>query len=66
MPMVESPGRNRLTEIFNIYGIEQMINGPTRVTATSNTLIDQCLTNASCHIVKSGVINLSINEELGH
>ena len=62
MSMAESPGRNRLTEIFDIYGIEQMIHEATRITATSSTLIDLCFTNTSCHIVKSGVINLSISD----
>ena len=62
MSMAESPGRNRLTEVFDIYGIEQMIHEATRITATSSNLIDLCLTNTTCHIVKSGVINLSISD----
>ena len=57
-----SSSRNRVTDIFNIYGIQQLINEATRITATTNTLIDLCLTNAPCNVVKSGVIHLSISD----
>ncbi len=39
-----SPNRAKLVEIFDIYGLEQMIKEPTRVTAKSSTLIDLCIT----------------------
>ena len=54
-----SPNRNRLTDIFDIYGMQQLIN---EATTTTNTLIDLCLTNAPCNVVKSGVIHLSVSD----
>ena len=62
IPTTESPGRHRLREILNIYDVEQLTDEPTRVTATSSTLIDLCLTNTPADIVKSGVIHLSISD----
>ena len=35
-----------LTNVFDIYGLRQLITEPTRVTPTSQTLIDLCITNA--------------------
>jgi spore coat polysaccharide biosynthesis predicted glycosyltransferase SpsG len=37
--------KNKEKEILDIYDVEQLINEPTRITATSSTLIDLCLTN---------------------
>ena len=36
---------SNLTNIFDIYGLSQMISEPTRITSTSRTLIDLCITN---------------------
>jgi hypothetical protein len=44
-PTTESPSKNKVKEILDIYDVEQLINEPTRITATSSTLIDLCLTN---------------------
>ena len=49
----ESPTKNKLKEILDIYGIEQLINQPTRITISSRTLIDLCLTNTPTHTVKT-------------
>ena len=38
-----SPNRDKITEIFDIYGQEQMINEPTRITDKSSTVIDLCI-----------------------
>ena len=35
-----------LTNILNIYGLSQLISEPTRITRTSSTLIDLCITNS--------------------
>ena len=51
-----------LTEIFDIYGLEQLINEPTRITAKSSTLIDLCITSAPTNVVTSGVMHLSISD----
>jgi hypothetical protein len=37
-----SSNSNKLTDILDIYGIEQMILESTRVTTASRTLIDLC------------------------
>ena len=47
---------------MDIYGVEQLISEPTRITSRSSTLIDLCLTNTPSNIVKSGVIHLSISD----
>ena len=53
---------SHLHNIIDIYGLNQMINEPTRVTETSKTLIDLCLTNCPEKISKSGVIHLGISD----
>ena len=42
---IESSNKNTLNEIFDIYGLDQLIQEPTRVTESSSSLIDLCLTN---------------------
>ena len=56
-----SPNRDKVTEIFDIYGLEQMISEPTRITDKSSTLIDLCITNSPVNVVISGVLHLSIS-----
>ena len=53
---------SNLTNIFDIYGLSQMIFEPTRITSTSRTLIDLCITNSSEKIVYSGVVHLGISD----
>ena len=57
-----SPNRNKITEIFDIYGLAQMINQRTRITDKSSTLIDLCITNSPANVVNSGVLHLSISD----
>ena len=59
---VKSSYRDKLNEIFDIYGIHQLINEPTRITKTSSSLIDLCLTNSASTVVDSGVLHLSIRD----
>ncbi len=61
-PTTESPSKNKVKEILDIYDVEQLMNEPTRITATSSTLIDLCLTNTPINILKSGVIHVSISD----
>ena len=49
-----------LTNIFDIYGLSQLITEPTRVTPVSKTLIDLCITNSPEKVSNSGVIHLGI------
>ena len=59
---VKSSYRDKLNEIFDIYGIHKLINEPTRITETSSSLIDLCLTNSASTVVDSGVLHLSISD----
>ena len=58
----KSQNKNTLNEIFDIYGLHQLIDEPTRVTQISSTLIDLCLTNSLTTVVDSGVLHLSISD----
>ena len=53
---------SNLTNILDIYGLSQMISEPTRITSTSRTLIDLCITNSSEKNVNSGVVHLGISD----
>ena len=44
--LAKSSCRDKLDEFFYIYGIHQLINESTRITETSSSLIDLCLTNS--------------------
>ena len=57
-----STNRTKLTEILDIYGLSQMINEPTRITAKSSTPIDLCIASAPANVVNSGVMHLSISD----
>ena len=58
----ESSNKNTLNEIFDIYGLDQLIQEPTRVTESSSSLIDLCFTNSLTTVVDSGVTHLSISD----
>ena len=45
MPGVKSINATKLNDIFEIYGLKQLIREPTRTTPFSSTLIDLCVTN---------------------
>ena len=62
MPTATTPNRAKLAETFDIYGLEQLINEPTRITAKSRTLIDLCITSAPTNVINSGVTHLSISD----
>ena len=61
-PTANSSCKNTLTELFDIYGLHQLIEEPTRITEKSTTMIDLCLTNSLSTTVDSGVIHLSISD----
>ena len=52
----------KLMSIADVYGLQQLITEPTRVTSTSSTLIDVIYTNCSDKIVCSGVCHVSISD----
>lgn len=45
-----------------VYGLEQLINEPTRTTQTSSTLIDLVLTSHLEKITKSGLVQLGLSD----
>ena len=51
-----------LTNILDIYGLSQLISEPTRITPTSRTLIDLCITSSPEKISNSGVVHLAISD----
>ena len=51
-----------LLNMLDMYVLSQLITKPTRVTATSESLIDVCMTNSSERIVNSDVIPLGISD----
>lgn len=51
-----------LMNLLDVYGLSQMITEPTRVTPTSRTLIDLCITNTPEKITKSGVVHIGISD----
>ena len=59
---VKSSYTDKLNKIFDIYGIHQLINESTRITETSSSLIELCLTNSVLTVVDSGVLHLSISD----
>ena len=48
-----------LTNILDIYGLSQLISESTRITPTSSTLIDLCITSSPEKISKAGVVHWS-------
>ena len=62
MPDANANNTNKLKDIFAAYGLEQLINEPTRVTPNSSTLIDLCVTNTATKIINSGVLHLGISD----
>ena len=62
LPEGEAPSTQKLKDIFDVYGLHQLIAEPTWVTHFSQTLIHLCITNSRLSIVKSGVVQLSISD----
>ena len=51
-----------LLNITDIYGLEQLINEPTRITPTTSTLIDLIFTNRPENVYWSGVSHIAISD----
>ena len=50
-----SANASKLNSILDVYGMDQLITEPTRITNNSRSLIDLCLTNIPSKIINSGV-----------
>ena len=64
MSGVTSVNATKLNDIFELFGLKQLIVDPTRTTPYSSTLIDLCVTNAPSKIINSGIIELSISDHV--
>ena len=51
-----------LKHIFDIYGLDQLITEPTRITLSSRSLINRCNRNTPTKESKFGVVHLAIND----
>ena len=52
----------RLCEISDLFGLQQLITEPTRITESSSTLIDLIFTNYADRVVCSGVSHIGISD----
>ena len=52
----------KLRHIFDIYGLDQLITEPTRITLSSRSLIDLCITNTPTKVAKFGVVYIAISD----
>ena len=64
MPGVTSVNATKLNDIFEIFGLKQLIVDPTRTPPYSFTLTDLCVTNAPSKIINSGIIELSVSDHV--
>lgn len=55
---------NEFLDIVTSNGFSNLIDAPTRITGTSETLIDLCLTNINTDQLKSGVLTSDISDHL--
>ena len=53
---------SNFTNILDTYGLSQLISEPTRITPSSRTLIDLCITSSPEKISNTGVVHLGISE----
>ena len=51
-----------LSNIYNIYGLKQLIDDPTKVTSSSSTIIDHIATSCTSNIIESGVYEVSMSD----
>ena len=53
---------NSLSSVFDVYGLTQLLTEPTRITQTTKSLIDLCVTNTPDKISQSGVHHLGLSD----
>ena len=51
-----------LQEITQLYQLTQVINEPTRVTKSTKSILDVCITSSPDKIIPSGVVHLGISD----
>ena len=55
-------GIKRYNEFCSLYGLEQLISTPTRVTKNSSSILDHILTNSTDRVSQSGVIDTGLSD----
>ena len=58
------PDQNTLSlmNIFEVYGLTQLITEPTRISQTSQTLIHLSVTNSPDKVTRSGILSLGVSD----
>ncbi len=56
------PQSNRLLQIYNLFGLHQLIETATRETTSSSTLIDHIATTNKLNVVESGVRHIGLSD----
>ena len=51
-----------LQEIMQLYQLTQVINEPTRVTKSTKSILDVCITSSPDKIIQSGVVHLGVSD----
>ena len=57
-----NPEIKNYIEFCSLFGLEQMVQTPTRITCNSSSLIDHILTNFSDRISQSGIVDTGISD----
>ena len=52
----------KLQEIMELYQLTQIIDHPTRITESTKSLLDVCITSSTEKIISLGVIHLGISD----
>ena len=58
----ENSSANKVLELYNAYGLKQLINEPTRETLSTSTLIDHVAVSDHRKIVESGVLKIALSD----
>ena len=59
---VENNNTKRIEELYQLYGLTQLISEPTRETCRTSTLIDHIAVSAANNIVESCVLKVSLSD----
>ena len=59
---VEHNNTKRIAELYQLYGLTQLISEPTRETCHTSTLIDHIAVSVACNFVESGVFKVSLSD----
>lgn len=60
----DTSGYSRLQELFVSYACCNLIDMPTRITPTSQSILDLCITSFPPDVVKSGVLKCDLSDHL--